>query len=351
MSYRILCKSNNAQRPFGCVQTTPGRKYRTNIHDRCTRKRNDSAHINRHEEQSELFQGYSKCHYAICMNKKWEYDLNSTPIPLTELLDTHTHTHTHSYNIWRKKPSVILKRPAPRTEQLVFQHAIPTANIGTVRMCQKSLQVIITAEEAACLVTTFLRSGRPIARQHMQNSCRCWVKRDRLDVTCFIISLFNAEHVSDVNTSILRSLRLICWLISWVVLIWFAVCWCYVVVWLGWCGIRMQAKAEALLFLYSMLNMFRMLIHPSSGACDLFVELFHGLYCSGSMCVGVTLWFGWGGVVWCGIRMQAEALQPDHNVTPTHIEPEQYNPWNNSTNKSQATEDGCINIRNMLSIK
>jgi len=46
-----------------------------------------------------------------------------------------------------------------------------------------------------------------------------------------------------------------------------------------------------------MLNMFRMLIHPSSGACDLFVELLHGLYCSGSMCVGVTLWFGSGGVV------------------------------------------------------
>ena len=36
----------------------------------------------------------------------------------------------------------------------------------------------------------------------------------------------------------------------------------------------------ALLFHYLMLNMFRMLIHPSSGACDLFVELFHGLYCS-----------------------------------------------------------------------
>jgi len=39
----------------------------------------------------------------------------------------------------------------------------------------------------------------------------------------------------------------------------------------------------ALLFHYIMLNMFRMLIHPSSGACDLFVELFHGMYCSGSM--------------------------------------------------------------------
>ena len=41
-----------------------------------------------------------------------------------------------------------------------------------------------------------------------------WIKTDQLDVTCFIISLFNAQHVSDVSTSILRSLRLICWVIS-----------------------------------------------------------------------------------------------------------------------------------------
>ena len=53
----------------------------------------------------------------------------------------------------------------------------------------------------------------------------------------------------------------------------------------------------AFLFPYLMLNMFRMLVHPSSGACDLFVELFHVLYYSGSMCIGVTVWFGWGGVV------------------------------------------------------
>ena len=70
--------------------------------------------------------------------------------------------------------------------------------------------------------------------------------------------------------------------------------------------------ALAFLFNYLMLNMFRMLIHPSSGACDLFVELFHGFYCSGF------------------------SLHPDTT--------EQYNPWNNSTNKSQAPEDGCINI-------
>ena len=64
-----------------------------------------------------------------------------------------------------------------------------------------------------------------------------WIKRDQLDVTCFIISLFNAQNVSDFNTSILRSLRIICWVISWVVLLWFDVCCCYVVVWLGWCGV------------------------------------------------------------------------------------------------------------------
>ena len=59
----------------------------------------------------------------------------------------------------------------------------------------------------------------------------------------------------------------------------------------------------AFLFHYLMLNMFRMLVHPSSGASDLFIELFHGLYCSGSMCVGVTVWFG--RVVWypCGVTV------------------------------------------------
>ena len=85
----------------------------------------------------------------------------------------------------------------------------------------------------------------------------------------------------------------------------------------------------ALLFHYLMFNMFRILIHPSSGACDLFVELFHGLYCSGSMYVGVTLWFGCGGVVTVFRLKPAYGYhtpQPNHNVTPTYIEPEQYNP-------------------------
>ena len=67
-----------------------------------------------------------------------------------------------------------------------------------------------------------------------------------------------------------------------------------------------------LLFHYLMLNMFWMLIHPSSGACNLFVELFHELYCSGSMCVGVTLWFGCGGVVSvCRLQISCKLLRMD----------------------------------------
>jgi len=73
----------------------------------------------------------------------------------------------------------------------------------------------------------------------------------------------------------------------------------------------------ALLFHYLMLSMFQMLIHPSLGACDLFVELFLGLYCFGSMCIGVTLWFGWGGVV-SGCRLEhCSSLDPQRN-TNTH---------------------------------
>jgi len=69
----------------------------------------------------------------------------------------------------------------------------------------------------------------------------------------------------------------------------------------------------ALLFHYLLLNMFWMLVHVSSGACDLFDELFHGLCCSGSMCVGVTLWFVWGGVVsGCSTSASACIRIPHH---------------------------------------
>ena len=128
-----------------------------------------------------------------------------------------------------------------------------------------------------------------------------WVKRDQLDVTCFIISLFNAQHVLDVNTSILRSLQLISWVISWVVLIWLDVCWCYVVVWLWWCGIRMQAEALKWLFNAQHVSDVNTSILRSLRLISWVISWVVLLWFDVCWCY-VVVWLGW-----CGIRMQAEA--------------------------------------------
>ena len=48
-------------------------------------------------------------------------------------------------------------------------------------------------------------------------------------------------------------------------------------------------------FTSSMLNMFRALIHPSSGACGFSIVSPHWSCVLVSMCVGVSVWLGWGG--------------------------------------------------------
>jgi len=49
-------------------------------------------------------------------------------------------------------------------------------------------------------------------------------------------------------------------------------------------------------FTSSMLNMFRTLIHPSSGACDFPIVSPRWLCVPVSMCVGVSVWLGKGGI-------------------------------------------------------
>jgi len=44
-------------------------------------------------------------------------------------------------------------------------------------------------------------------------------------------------------------------------------------------------------------------------------------------------------------------LQPSHTETPTHIETRTHNQCGDKLEKSQAPDDGCINVRNMLSIE
>jgi len=46
----------------------------------------------------------------------------------------------------------------------------------------------------------------------------------------------------------------------------------------------------------SVLNMFRTLIHPLSGACDLSIVPSHWLCVLVSMCVGVSVWMVWSGI-------------------------------------------------------
>jgi len=43
--------------------------------------------------------------------------------------------------------------------------------------------------------------------------------------------------------------------------------------------------------------------------------------------------------------------QPSHTETSTHIETRTHNQCGDTIEKSQAPDDGCINVRNMFSIE
>jgi len=68
-------------------------------------------------------------------------------------------------------------------------------------------------------------------------------------------------------------------------------------------------------FTSSVLDMFRTLIHPSSGACDFSI------------------------------------VSPHWSCVPTHIETRTHNLCGDTIEKSQDPDDGYINVRNMLSIE
>ena len=102
-------------------------------------------------------------------------------------------------------------------------------------------------------------------------------------------------------------------------------------------------------FTSSMLDMFRTLIDLSSGACDFSILSPHWLCVLVSMCVGVSV-LGWYP---CSRLHPATwiPLQPSHTETPTHIETRTHDQCGDTIRKSQAPDDGCINVRNMSSIE
>ena len=67
-------------------------------------------------------------------------------------------------------------------------------------------------------------------------------------------------------------------------------------------------------FTSSVLNMFRTLIHPSSGACNFSIVSPHWLCVLVSMCVGVSVWLVWVVSVW-----QAEAEVLFHFFYARHV--------------------------------
>jgi len=93
---------------------------------------------------------------------------------------------------------------------------------------------------------------------------------------------------------------------------------------------------------FLLLNMFRMLLHSSSGAGDC-----TWVYCSVSVCTGVMVRFGLSRVV-SECKLEHYRAPTCTRIPPTPAEPQtgQY------TNvQSPAPEDECNNIRNMLSNK
>jgi len=68
-----------------------------------------------------------------------------------------------------------------------------------------------------------------------------------------------------------------------------------------------------------------------------------------------VLEFGVAGLVWypCGRLKPATRIppQPSHAETPKHIETRTHNQCGDTIEKSQAPDDGYINVRNMLSIE
>jgi len=92
-----------------------------------------------------------------------------------------------------------------------------------------------------------------------------------------------------------------------------------------------------------MLNMFRTLIHPSSGACDFFYCITTLVVCS---CFDVCWSFGVA-----ASAGHTDTTPTSHTETPTHIETRKHNRCGDTIKKSQAPGDGWINVRDMLSIE
>ena len=111
---------------------------------------------------------------------------------------------------------------------------------------------LVYRKECACWVMKYLPND------HTTDS---WRIKDQLDVTCYLIPFLCAQHVSDINISIIRSLRLFCWITTLVVL--FLVR-CVLEPWYGWVGVVSVLQAEAQLCIVTKNNTTNVIIQQNS---------------------------------------------------------------------------------------
>jgi len=68
----------------------------------------------------------------------------------------------------------------------------------------------------------------------------------------------------------------------------------------------------------------------------------------------LVLRFGLAVVVWypyAGFSLHMDTTPTNHTETPTHIKTRTHNQCGDKIEKSQAPDEGCIKVRNMLSIE
>ena len=107
-------------------------------------------------------------------------------------------------------------------------------------------------------------------------------------------------------------------------------------------------------FTSSMPNMFWTLIPSMIRSLRLFYCITTLVVCS---CFDVCWSFGVAGLGWypCSrLKLQPSMWippQPSHTETPTHIETRTHDQCGDTIEKSQAPDDGCINVQKMLGIE
>ena len=70
----------------------------------------------------------------------------------------------------------------------------------------------------------------------------------------------------------------------------------------------------------------------------------NGAKCTGEIKYGVVS-------VWQASACHTDTTPTIHTETPTHIKTRTHNEFGDTIEKSQAPDDGCINVRNMSSIE